>query len=737
MRRALLVLLLLLLAACQGPSTPADPLADLRGLPLVDTFEAVAEDQGVPPDLLLALGWHQTSLTLPEPGEHDHGPAAVGWLGLQEERLQDCAALTGLAPEALHDDPVLALWAAAGWLREHAETGASVSIPDAAWWPAVRDLPGFDEPWLADEFAMSVFGTLQEGLVADLSDGEVLSLPAWDLPGLEDIDVAEGPGAEDGDFSGGGVVGYPGRARYLPAHPNGNGGLRSGSIRRIVIHTIEGSYEGGIAWARNPTSNAGFQYIIRRSDGEVTQMVPDNVMGWHACNNNGDTIGIEHEGHASSASTWTAAQVDASARLSGWLARRYGIPVDRDHIVGHGEIQPSGCNYRYDPGPHFPWSQYMQKVAWYKAHSWDAGEAPAPKLAIDVPRNGQQVGNPFLTRVRVKNVDHIRVYLGARKVVGNRSGALLDLPISPAHGGWKRLQVRAFDEAGVRIAKKTIRVRIRPSVVDVAPQADKIHELDYLLSAASDGEPAWVRYWTNGGRALRGELSDRLRAHPDDYELVAGFVTPNRKLLLTRAYRADGRVIGEGWSYVDADESPGAPAEVHDLDALPMPGTTMQVAAVADPAVAWVRYKVDGQWVVDAVTGEDRALGPDYSMFIAFDGAGEHELKAKGYDAAGNPRSTLTETVDVPSSGLVVAVERIGALRYVLDAAAPAGTERVVFYAGTQLLTNANTGQGFAPYPAFRFETVFPSAGPVVVTAVARDPVGNVLGSVSLSVDAW
>ncbi|CAM5259886.1 hypothetical protein SBADM41S_08153 [Streptomyces badius] len=37
-------------------------------------------------------------------------------------------------------------------------------------------------------------------------------------------------------------------------------------------------------------------YVIRSSDGEVTQTVRDKATAWHARSANASSVGIEHEG---------------------------------------------------------------------------------------------------------------------------------------------------------------------------------------------------------------------------------------------------------------------------------------------------------------------------------------------------------------------------------------------------------------------------------------------------------
>lgn len=727
-----LACLALLLASC-APLTPGrdDPAADLRGLRTLEAIEVAAEGWDLAPDLLAAAAWHRSSFVLPDAAD-DHGPAGLGYLALSPGQAEEAAALLDVAPEELAEDPELALWAGAGWLAARGPAPSPGSPEDQ--WSAIVDLAGTGEPWLDDSFAEQVFRTLQDGALLRAPDGSSRQLATWDLPALADLEPAEAPGTESGAFSGG-VPGYPGRARYLPAHANGNGGPRPSPIRRVVIHTIEGSYEGGIAWARSPSSNAGFQYIIRRSDGEVTQMVPDDVMGWHACNNNADTIGIEHDGSAGNPNNWTEAMLDSSARLTGWLTRRYGIPVDRDHIVGHGEIQPAGCAGRWDPGPHFPWADYMARVAWYKANGSQGDAAPDAEIFVDIPRSGQQVGNPFLTRVRAREVDHLDYWIGAYRVATDVRDFPATRPLAVVHPGWKKLKVVAYDAHGVRLAKKKLRVKVRPSVAAVAPVGSKLDGLDYLLSTEVTGEGATgVRYWSNRGRVLRDAVTDRLTARPAGFELVAGFQNEGSKLLLARAYR-DGLLVGEGWSTLSVDDTPGEALGIHEITTLAIPPTLLRVEAAVDPGVAWVRYRVDGDAAYDAGTGEDRAEGPDFSMLLDFDEPGQHEVTARAFDVAGNLRGTLTEVVVAPSPTLLLEPTRVGPLRYHLDAVPPAGTERVVFTRGASPVPDAETGEAFTQAPAWRHEVQFGAAGPVTLSAVARDGLGGFLGGASLTLD--
>lgn len=71
---------------------------------------------------------------------------------------------------------------------------------------------------------------------------------------------------------------------------------------------------------------------------------PNRHTAWTECPDNTDpndiTIGIEHQGKY--ATVWTDALYDASASLCADIANRWNIPIDRQHIIGHYEVDPKG-----------------------------------------------------------------------------------------------------------------------------------------------------------------------------------------------------------------------------------------------------------------------------------------------------------------------------------------------------------------------------------------------------------
>lgn len=175
-----------------------------------------------------------------------------------------------------------------------------------------------------------------------------------------------------------------------------------GAIRLIVVHTVEGSYGGAIAWFRNPRARVSAHYVVSR-EGAVAQTVADRRVAWHAGNGrvNRTSIGIEHEGYAWIPGTFTDAQYRASARLVARLARKYGLPINRRHVIGHNEVpdpyrrgRRGGYGHHSDPGPSWDWPRYMTYI-----RSYASGVEPPPR-AFDVTIPGVRLGQRVADVVR-------------------------------------------------------------------------------------------------------------------------------------------------------------------------------------------------------------------------------------------------------------------------------------------------------------------------------------------------
>jgi N-acetyl-anhydromuramyl-L-alanine amidase AmpD len=137
------------------------------------------------------------------------------------------------------------------------------------------------------------------------------------------------------------------------------------TIRYVVVHDTESSYDSTLQEFQNPLSYVSAHYVTRASDGHVTQLVPTKDIAWQAGNwyVNTHSIGIENEGYALDPSWPTNAIYSSLSKLIRYEADRFHIPLDREHVIGHDQVPGTDANHvagmHWDPGPFFDWSRLM------------------------------------------------------------------------------------------------------------------------------------------------------------------------------------------------------------------------------------------------------------------------------------------------------------------------------------------------------------------------------------------
>lgn len=181
-------------------------------------------------------------------------------------------------------------------------------------------------------------------------------------------------------------------------------------IDSVMIHDTEETYQGTIDAFTNPQATSAVQYLVSgqsdSSDPAVTQFVADkdwsrSVNNWFF---NQHSIGVEHVGFAvAPAGYFTRELYERSANLVGWTVWKYGIPLDRAHILGHDNIPNSVDNptvQHWDPGPSWDWPYYMHLVrAAYERWSHNAPPPPAEIPGRDTKPDGSiraiSIGDEF------------------------------------------------------------------------------------------------------------------------------------------------------------------------------------------------------------------------------------------------------------------------------------------------------------------------------------------------------
>lgn len=333
--------------------TPALAASD-PGHPMNQAFERAAGRFGVPRDLLAAVGYGETRLD-----GHSGLPSQANGYGVMHlssnpgnRTLEQAAALTGKPLADLRADTGANILGGAAVLRGYADKlglDARDRADIDAWYPAVARYSGTEGP-AAALYADTVYTFLADGLDAVTPDGERISVTGRPVSPHKGSLAATEPGARSAD--------YP-AALWVPANANNFAAGRSAAIDKVIIHVTQGSYAGSISWFQNPTAKVSSHYVVRSSDGQITQMVRDSDTAYHARSANSSALGIEHEGFIDDPSWFTEPMYRSSATLTAYLCDRYGIPKDRAHIIGHSEAPG---NDHTDPGPNWDWTHYMQLV---------------------------------------------------------------------------------------------------------------------------------------------------------------------------------------------------------------------------------------------------------------------------------------------------------------------------------------------------------------------------------------
>jgi N-acetyl-anhydromuramyl-L-alanine amidase AmpD len=201
----------------------------------------------------------------------------------------------------------------------------------------------------------------------------------------------------------------------------------------VVWHITQGASQPSIDWLCNPASDASANYVIREN-GQIVELVnpdagpqgaawangivnhPDTgnalVASWVAAgiNPNLRSVSIEHAGFTSNnhGGSLTAAQVDATVRLTAWLCAHFGIAPDQEHILGHYQLDD--VNRHYCPGfSAAEWAAWLDRVAALVAPA-PSGPMLSPVVTPQVVWGATSKGRLIAQTVTVVNDDTGKYY---------------------------------------------------------------------------------------------------------------------------------------------------------------------------------------------------------------------------------------------------------------------------------------------------------------------------------------
>ena len=338
-------------------------------------MQAASQARQVPLPLVEAIAYVNARWEVTTQPAMDGG---YGPMNILPAQMSQATALSGHTIDQVKTDTAANLDAGAALLaKAHGAAGGDL----ASWRPAVVSL-------LGESVATQVYDALTSGETRTTATGETISLPKSlaSLPRTGAAPGAAGVGAAATVAS----TDYPPAAWVAASPANYSTATRPSDypVDMIVIHDIEGTYGSAIQQFQSPSAQSSAHYVVSDA-GQITQMVAEHDIAWHAGNWDYNTraIGIEHEGFATGPNWYTQAMYDASARLAGSICSRWGVPMDRAHVIGHYQVpdpnnpgQFGGAGHHTDPGTNWDWSKYMNLASIY------ANVLPSPPhMVLDAP----------------------------------------------------------------------------------------------------------------------------------------------------------------------------------------------------------------------------------------------------------------------------------------------------------------------------------------------------------------
>ncbi len=357
-------------------------------------FADAAQESGVPQPVLMAVAYEESRWDVHQGHNTDGGygpmsltdvtPSMVAGGGAGAAGRSDLASLAsdpslhtltaaakliGLPAQQVRTGTRDNIRAAAALLASYEKNlqGGTPADP-AEWYAAVARYSGSADQAAAADFANRVFATMKSGAERTTADGRRVDLAPQpslraDTSGMASLHLRRTSSSgtdcpQDLDCRS-----APAATTNYQVADRPDDGMK---IDYIVVHDTETPYQTAIDGFQNPASGTAANYVMRSSDGAVTQSVAAKDLAFHAGNYwfNMHSVGIEHEGYAAHGASWyTQVQYENTADLVKYLANKYDIKLDREHIIGHdnvpGPVDSLVSGMHWDPGPYWDWNRFM------------------------------------------------------------------------------------------------------------------------------------------------------------------------------------------------------------------------------------------------------------------------------------------------------------------------------------------------------------------------------------------
>jgi hypothetical protein len=104
--------------------------------------------------------------------------------------------------------------------------------------------------------------------------------------------------------------------------------------RGLILHIMQGSYEGSISWGKNPASGVSFHFATAK-DGRCGQLVDTDVTAWTQVQGNSHWLSVENEDF--NTNPLSPQQLENVARIYARGVQVYGWPLQStDSVNGRG-----------------------------------------------------------------------------------------------------------------------------------------------------------------------------------------------------------------------------------------------------------------------------------------------------------------------------------------------------------------------------------------------------------------
>lgn len=312
-------------------------------------FKEAAAAYKVPVEILKAAAQVQTNWAQSAPSFY----GSYGIMGLIENPYQKqislASTLSSYSITEIQQEAKANIFAGAALLAYYQKNyGKAKKVED--WFEATKDLTGLKEEELQASLAMRFYDVIQNGSKTVSLWKEIINIKGQNVKvsklGKQNAELPKSTASKSTMTSN-----YSGAIQNLTT-VNYNS-RPPGAIKYYFIHYIAvGTYEGAISWFKNPAAQASSHYVVKNSNGEISQVVLESDRAWTqgVSEYNDYGIGVEHEVISTNLSMWDSQpMITALTNLAIDVCNRQSIPKIRranngdKGIYGHSDVRATDC----------------------------------------------------------------------------------------------------------------------------------------------------------------------------------------------------------------------------------------------------------------------------------------------------------------------------------------------------------------------------------------------------------